>query len=92
MMLTTLIIEALLKLTFCEIMGAVFGIAGSYLLAMGNDKSRWGWVLFLVSNAFLIAFAINIEAFAMLAMQFVFVITASMGVRNQFFKTATTPV
>ncbi len=42
-----------------ELFGAVFGIAGTWLLSENNRWSGWGFVVFLASNAAWIWFSID---------------------------------
>ena len=79
------VIQRVVVMSPYEIGGSIFGIAGAFLLAKNNSHSRWGWVSFLVSNGFLIAFALAIEAYAMLVMQLVFSWTSVTGIKNWFF-------
>lgn len=42
---------------FTEYTAAIFGVAGTLLLAFNNQWSGWGFVCYLVSNVCWIAFA-----------------------------------
>lgn len=40
-----------------EYMGAILGICGTLILAMNNEYSGWGFVIYLFANLFLFAWA-----------------------------------
>lgn len=66
--------------------GAVLGALGALLLALRTTASRWGWVLFLASNGFWIAFGICIDAQGLVAMQLVFTATSVLGLWRWLFR------
>lgn len=66
--------------------GCVFGLLGAALLARCDDYSRWGFVSFLVSNAFLIAYAYLNRASGLGLMQLGFTATSTIGVYNGFIR------
>lgn len=65
---------------------AVFGVMGAYLLARNNSLSRWGWVAFLVSNGFWIAYGLATAQFGLLMQQIVFTGTSLLGVYAWFLR------
>ncbi len=72
-------------LTGVEWLGAVLAVSGSLLLSLNNEYSRWGWVLYLLSNVALISFAVEKGLSGILAMQTVFLVTTLLGIRRWFF-------
>lgn len=60
--------------------GAVLGLIGSALLAMKTRLSGWGFVAFLLSNLCWIGFALQCEAYGLLAMQSGFTMTSALGI------------
>ena len=60
--------------------GCATGAAGSLLLALNNKNSGWGFVLFLVSNGFWVAFGIQTGAPGLIATQVIFTATSLLGV------------
>lgn len=63
-------------------LGCITGVFGALLLALKIKHSGWGFVLFLVSNGFWIAFAIETSANGLLVMQLAFSITSAIGIFN----------
>jgi len=63
----------------CEWSGTLFGVLGALLLAVNSRFSGWGFLLFLISNVFWIAFALMRELDGMLVMQLVFTATSLVG-------------
>lgn len=63
----------------CEWAGTAFGILGATLLALNNRASRFGWLAFLASNAFLASFAYGIGAMGLLTLQACFTATSLLG-------------
>ncbi len=67
-------------LTILEWAGAIGGAAGALLLAFNNQYSRYGWVLFLVSNACWFSFGWMTGRDSMVFMQIVCTGTTSVGI------------
>lgn len=67
-----------------EWIGSLLGLLGSALLAANVKISRYGWVVFLFSNAFLIAFSVSMGLQGLLTMQIGFALTSSLGVYRAF--------
>lgn len=65
--------------------GAVMGLIGAWLLSCGGKKSGFGFVFFLLSNVFLITYAIMLESYGLLIMQLGFTVTSVNGVRTWLF-------
>ena len=62
-------------------LGAVFGIAGAWLVGSRGMTGRWwGFWGFFVSNLLLILWAVWLQHWAILAMQGAFVITSVRGI------------
>lgn len=68
--------------------GCVTGITGSLFLALNNKHSGWGFVLFLLSNMFWMAFGISTNAPGLITTQVFFTITSSLGVYKWLIKNA----
>jgi len=68
-----------------ESWGAAFGIAGALLLALALPGSRWGWVLFLLSNAAWLTFALALRYRRLAIQTCVFSATSLLGIANTFF-------
>lgn len=62
-----------------EVLGAIFGLLGAFLLATHTNLSRYGWLAFLVANLALIGFSIGIERYWLLAQQLGFMGTSLLG-------------
>ena len=67
-----------------EWLGAITGMLGAGLLALNLDVSKLGWILFLLSNYFWIAFAILNKLWGLLWMQLVFTATSITGIIRWF--------
>ena len=65
--------------------GCVLGLLGAFLLATNTGVSRWGWVLFLLANFAVIAFARRIRANGLLVQQLGFFATSSLGLYRAFW-------
>lgn len=59
--------------------GAVLGLIGAFLLALNIRISRYAWVVLLLSNFVLIAFAYVIHRNGFLLMQCGFLVTSLVG-------------
>jgi len=69
-------------LNLLEWTGCAFGLIGAAMLALNNKYSGWGFVAFLISNGFWIAFGIQTQTMGLILMQVGFTITSLMGVWN----------
>jgi hypothetical protein len=65
--------------------GCVVGLSGAYLLASAIDFSRYGWVLFLLANFVVIAFAWGIRAYGLLTQQLGFMGSSMLGLFHAFW-------
>lgn len=63
-----------------ETFGALLGASGALLLALRGARAGWGFVLFLVSNGLLLAFAAYAGHWRPFAMQVVFTATRLIGI------------
>jgi hypothetical protein len=54
---------------FYEWTASILGLLGAFLLATNSRISRYGWVVFLIANVAMIAFAIKVEAHGLLLQQ-----------------------
>ena len=68
-----------------EGLGAQFGIAGALLLALAVPASKWGWVLFLASNAFWFLFAVKLKYRKLAWQTIIFSGTSILGIANTFY-------
>lgn len=64
--------------------GCATGVAGALLLALNTKHSGWGFVLFLISNGFWIAFAIQTNAPGLITTQVIFTATSLLGIYRWF--------
>ena len=62
--------------------GSIFGILGAFMLALNNEYSGWGFVMFLLSNVFWITYGIKTKMYSMLSMQAIFTMSSILGVIN----------
>ena len=68
-----------------ETSGAVFGIIGSFLLALGPAIGKWGWLFYLGSNLSWLAFA-RFHGFRKLQIQtLAFLAATLLGIYHSFF-------
>lgn len=63
-----------------EWLGSLTGLAGAILLAINNDFSGYGFVMFLLSNCFWITFALKTKSYGLLTMQLGFFATSVLGI------------
>lgn len=68
-----------------ESWGAYFGIAGATLLAVAIPASKWGWVLFLLSNLFWFQFAVRSGYRKLTIQTVVFTLSSLLGLANSFW-------
>jgi hypothetical protein len=64
--------------------GALFGVAGNVLVAVNLSVSKWGFVLFLISNAFLITYAFRQKAKGLGTMYVIYSIITAVGIYRWF--------
>lgn len=64
--------------------GSLTGLVGAALLALNTRVSRYGWVLFLASNIFFIAFALASDLNGLLLMQCGFTVTSLIGIARSW--------
>lgn len=62
--------------------GCFTGVAGSLLLATNTKSSPFGFVLFLISNGFWMAFGILTDAPGLVTTQVMFTATSLLGIRR----------
>lgn len=72
-------------LLIVEWSGSATGLMGAALLAANISVSAFGFVAFLVSNLFWIAYAILIRSWGLLVMQVGFTATSVLGLWRWFF-------
>lgn len=76
-----------MELTFvllAEWSGALMGLTGSFLVALGGGRERWGFVLYLGANIAISGFALATHAWGLLAMQVGFTLSTSLGLWRCF--------
>lgn len=61
-------------------LGCVTGVGGAFLLAVNTPYSGWGFVLFLISNGFWIAYGVNTHARGLVVAQICFTVTSALGI------------
>lgn len=64
--------------------GCATGVAGALLLALNTKSSGWGFVFFLISNGFWIAFGIQTNAPGLITTQIIFTATSLLGIYRWF--------
>lgn len=64
--------------------GCFLGVAGSYLLALDNSASKYGWAAYFLANIFYIALAKMIGRPGLLWQQMFFVGSSTLGLYNSF--------
>lgn len=67
-----------------ELLGSATGIAGALLLAWRGRYAAWAWVLWVVSSAAWMLFAVNIGSTGLLAQQAVFGAINLIGIYRWF--------
>ena len=66
-----------------QYVGVAFGLMGAVLVAGATARSRrWGFGLWIASNACLISWTVNAAAWGLLAMYAVYSITSAVGLWN----------
>lgn len=70
--------------SFFEWAGAITGLIGSALLALNLPVSRFGWLMFLASNFFLLCFAYLSNHTGLLMLQVGFTLTSVIGIVRAF--------
>ena len=65
-----------------EIVGAINGMAGAWLIALRFKYSRWGWIAYLISNICWVAFAADIHRNWLLIQMIGFTFSSVVGVWN----------
>jgi len=60
--------------------GSIKGLLGSFLLALNNNYSGWGFIAFLVSNAAWLFYSVQTKTWSMCIMQIGFTLTSILGV------------
>lgn len=68
-----------------ESWGANFGVIGALLLSTAVPASKWGWVLFLGSNAAWLVFALALRYRKLLLQTCVFTLSSIFGIANTFY-------
>lgn len=66
--------------------GAALGLAGAALLSLNNAASRYGWLLFLLSNFAWICYGIVTGTYGLVSMQAGFTLTSMVGVYKWLIK------
>jgi hypothetical protein len=66
--------------------GCVIGVTGAALLAMNNAASRYGFVVFLASNALWLTDGYITQTWGLVVMQVAFTITSAFGVHRWMFR------
>lgn len=74
-----------MSIKIVEWTGSVTALLGSFLLATHGSWADYGFIAYLISNFFLIAFAVKKRLFGILSMQFGFTATSIIGIMNSQF-------
>jgi len=69
-----------------EFIGSVLAVIGTYLLAMGNKASKYGWLAYFVSSTMLLAVTHNKGLTSMTNMYTLFSIINAYGIYTHFLK------
>ncbi len=67
-------------IAFSQWAGAATGIAGTLLLAVPGTASKWGFVLYLVSNIFWIRFGLATKAPGLIVQNAAFTVSSLVGI------------
>lgn len=65
-----------------QVGGSINGMAGSWLLAFNCQGSKFGWILFLLSNVFWLTFAYLLDFQWLLLQTVSFTASSALGVWN----------
>jgi len=65
--------------------GSIFALLGSFVLASHCSWADYGFIAYLISNLFLIAFCIKKKLFGILTMQLGFSASSILGIVNSQF-------
>ena len=68
------------ELVFIEWTGSIIGLIGALLLALNNDWSKYGFVVFLLSNVCWVLYGYKTNSWGMLVMQMGFTIISAYGI------------
>jgi len=74
--------------SFDQWAGAATGVAGTLLLALPSEASKWGFVLYLVSNFFWIRFGLQTRTFGLIVQNAVYTASSLVGIWFWFTKSA----
>lgn len=66
-------------------LASTLGMVGAFLLATNSDFSKWGWVMFLLSNGLWIVSGLKVRNKSVIAQYLFFTGTALYGITNTFF-------
>lgn len=66
--------------------GCVFGILGSLFLALNNKRSGYGFVLFIFSNIFWLAFGLLTKTYGLVVTQVFFMFISGLGIYKWLIK------
>jgi hypothetical protein len=70
-------------MTWCQYPGMVFGLLGALLVSAATPRSlRAGFACWIVSNAFLIAYALHEHAYGLFFLYAFYSATSAWGLRN----------
>lgn len=64
--------------------GTITALAGAYLLSFDKTWSRWGWVLYLVSNVAWVAYGVHSDVWSLVIMQIGFMGATLNGIYRKF--------
>lgn len=67
-----------------ECLGALSGGIGAWLISENNLFSKWGWVLFLISNVMFLTMGFRKRLYGLMAAQSYFTYTSLNGIFHYF--------
>lgn len=67
-------------------LGCFTGVLGTFLLALNNKWSRWGFVAYLLSNNFWLAYGLHTNATGIVVMQCFYNVITVLGLYQHFWK------
>ncbi len=65
--------------------GCFFGVLGTFLLALNNKWSRWGFVAYMFSNNLWLLYGLNTNATGIVVMQGFYNIITVLGLYQHFW-------
>jgi hypothetical protein len=70
-----------------EYIASALAFFGAFLLAKNTEISKWGFVAYIISNMFFVAWSIMFEVWGILTMNIGFLIINVYGIKKWFYST-----